>query len=98
MIYWCRASEFNQIEALTREAVEQMLGFEQLYVGVIETDEEAAGQDRRTLNPFFGLERRENRDQFSILGNSSRGDEDTRTGSERAAYIGIRTNYILTGR
>ena len=37
-----KAGEFDKIEALTREAVEQMLGFELAHVGINETDEEAA--------------------------------------------------------
>lgn len=49
------AGSFDKIEALTREAVTKMLGFELKHVGINETDEKAADHTAGIFETIFGM-------------------------------------------
>ena len=50
---------FEQIKKLTREAVEKMLGFELLHVGIHPTDSETSGDIAEAFEGLFGFKRNE---------------------------------------
>ena len=86
-----KAGEFDKIEALTREAVEQMLGFELAHVGINETDEEAADKTAGRFESIFGLEKKTG--SGSVFAGTA--VEVMKTpGLGAKGHIGIRTNYI----
>ena len=47
--------KFDQITALTKEAVQTMLGFEMVHVGINENSEADAMKDAKTLDDLFGF-------------------------------------------
>lgn len=49
------AGKFDEIEALTREAVNKMLGFELRHVGINAPDEDSADQTAGTFEAIFGM-------------------------------------------
>ena len=84
-----KAGEFDKIEALTREAVEQMLGFELAHVGINETDEEAADKTAGRFESIFGLEKKTG--SGSVFAGTA--VEVMKTpGLGAKGHIGIRTN------
>ena len=86
-----KAGEFDKIEALTREAVEQMLGFELAHVGINETDEEAADKTAGRFESIFGLEKKTG--SGSVFAGTA--VEVMKTpGLGAKGHLGIRTNYI----
>ena len=55
-----REGSFKEIENITREAVETMLSFELLHIGVNTTSDEEANYIARELEKSFGFKRKEN--------------------------------------
>lgn len=52
------AGDFDQIEALTREAVTKMLGFEVRHVGINSKDEEEADKTAGAFEAMFGMDKK----------------------------------------
>lgn len=52
------AGDFNQIEALTREAVTKMLGFEVRHIGINSKDEEEADKTASAFEAMFGMDKK----------------------------------------
>lgn len=58
-----KAGDFDKIEAMTKEAVQKMLGFEIKHIGINETDESAADKTAEQFSTLFGFDKK--------IGNSS---------------------------
>jgi 2-dehydro-3-deoxyphosphogluconate aldolase/(4S)-4-hydroxy-2-oxoglutarate aldolase len=85
------AGSFDKIEALTREAVTKMLGFELKHVGINETDEESADLTAGTFEAIFGMTKKTG--AGSIFAGT--GIEVMKTPYLGAnGHIAIGTNYI----
>ncbi len=85
------AGSFDKIEALTREAVTEMLGFELKHVGINETDEESADHTAGTFEAIFGMTKKTG--AGSIFAGT--GIEVMKTPYLGAnGHIAIGTNYI----
>ncbi|MDD3368941.1 MAG: bifunctional 4-hydroxy-2-oxoglutarate aldolase/2-dehydro-3-deoxy-phosphogluconate aldolase [Lachnospiraceae bacterium] len=85
------AGEFDKIEALTREAVQKMLGFELMHVGINSKDEAEADKTATTFDNLFGFTKK--------VGNSSifaaKFIEVMKTPFRGACgHIAIGTNYM----
>ena len=85
------AGKFDEIETLTRQAVEKMLGFEVSHVGINLSSENEAIELADQLNAMFGFEKK--------VGNSSvfsgKGFELMKNGGRGThGHISIDTNYI----
>ena len=85
------AGEFDKIEALTREAVQLMLGFELAHVGINETDEDAADKTAGRFESIFGFTKKTG--ASSVFAGTA--VEVMKTpGLGAKGHIGIRTNFI----
>ena len=85
------AGEFDKIEAMTREAVQTMLGFELAHVGINCENEGSADSTADALCNLLGYEKK--------VGNSSifagSAFEMTKTmGKGKNGHLAVRTNYI----
>lgn len=85
------AGKFDEIEALTRQAVTKMLGYEILHVGINMSDESSANDVADKLAKLFGQERKEGNlsifvgDMFDVLKTQYKGS---------MGHIAIGTNSI----
>lgn len=86
-----KAGDFDKIEAMTKEAVQKMLGFEIKHIGINETDESAADKTAEQFSTLFGFDKK--------IGNSSifagKGIEVMKTPYlGRNGHIAIATNNV----
>ena len=86
-----KAGKFEEIEALAREAVNKMLGYELMHIGINSADEKEAERTAELFGRAFGFGGRDGAssifagDQIEIMKAMGRGSK---------GHIGIGTNYI----
>mgnify|MGYP004660999887 CR=1 FL=1 len=86
-----KAGKFEEIEALAREAVNKMLGYELMHIGINSADEKEAERTAELFGRAFGFGGRDGvssifaGDQIEIMKAMGRGSR---------GHIGIGTNYI----
>jgi 2-dehydro-3-deoxyphosphogluconate aldolase/(4S)-4-hydroxy-2-oxoglutarate aldolase len=85
------AGDFAMIEALTRDAVHTMLGFELAHVGINEPDENKAGQTAKIFSDIFGFANKSGNSSI-FAGNSVEVMKTPYLGFH--GHIAIRANYI----
>ena len=85
------AGEFDKIEAMTREAVQTMLGFELAHVGINCSDEAAADSTADALCSLLGFEKKPG--NSSIFAGTAF-EVMKSMGAGKNGHIAIRTNYI----
>ena len=86
------AGDFDAIRDLTRQAVEQMLGFAFVHIGINQPDEPAAKNTADTVTGLFGFAQRETSASY-FAGGSLEIMKSIGAGSK--GHIGIRTNYLF---
>lgn len=85
------AGKFDEIEALTREAVNKMLGFELRHVGINETDEESAEKTASAFESIFGMTKKAGNSSI-FAGTAVEVMKKPYLGAK--GHIAIGTNYI----
>lgn len=85
------AGDFDKIQALTKEAVAKMLGFELKHVGINEADEASADNTAGIFETIFGMTKKSGATSFF----AGTGIEIMKTPYPGAnGHIAIGTNYI----
>lgn len=86
-----KAGQFDQITALARQAVEQMLGFELAHVGINAENSDQAAAVAARFGQVFGLPVKEGRGSF-FAGSAIEAMKGPYLGTK--GHIAFRTNYI----